>query len=475
MAKRRGNNEGSIYKRSNGTWRAQVKVMGRRLSFTAESKTECQQWIRKTNHQIDQGFTFRGVDVKLKDFLKNWLLTVKSSRSPRTFDLYARYMKDDVVPIIGKQTLIKVTPEIVQGMYDYWLSKGKSNHHVNNLHKIFNVAMSHAVKLGMIPRNPCKGTTPPKRPQREMQFYDEYQVQQLLNTAQMIEDQYYPVYFLAIHTGMRLGELLGLKWEDIDFDRRTLQVKRQLARTGGGVIEFSAPKSKRGIRKIILGKQAVEVLKDQEKRVAEMRQKAESDWRDFDMVFPTRVGTPTMHSNLRRGFRALLAESGLPKIRFHDLRHTAASLMLNNGIPVLIVSRRLGHSKPSITLDVYGHLIQHKQEEAADLMDDLMTPIEVKNDSIFALELHPDDKLPKYPPHIYRNIWGFPQGFPLYVRTRRDSNPQPADSKLLEILSTPYICVNIVFIVPYMVVKSVFWVYPFHRFQAIGNRLATVN
>ena len=395
MAKRRGNIEGSIYKRSNGTWRAQVKIRGRRLSFTAETKTECQQWVRKTNQQIDQGFTFRGADVKLKDFIKDWLLTVKASRSKRTVELYRRYSKLDILPAMGDQTLISITPDMVQRMYDYQLEKGKSNHHVHTLHKIMNVAMSHAVKLGLIPRNPCRGTTPPKIQRTEMMFYDETQVQQLLNTALVIGDQYYPVYFLAIHTGMRQGELLGLKWEDIDLTRRTLQVKRQCLRHKGGGFEFSAPKSRSGSRTVILGKQAVEVLKAQYIRIAEMRQKAEDEWEEYDMVFPTRVGTPILHSNLRRGFRQLLKESGLPKIRFHDLRHTAASLMLNNGIPVLIVSRRLGHAKPSITLDVYGHLIPSKQEEAASLMDDLMTPIPVDSNTIFAPDLHPEGKKPK--------------------------------------------------------------------------------
>lgn len=194
---------------------------------------------------------------------------------------------------------------------------------------------------------------------------------------------------------MRQGELLGLKWEDIDLPRRTLQVKRQCLRHKGGGFEFSAPKSRSGSRTIILGKQAVEVLKAQQIRIADMRQKAEDEWEEYDMVFPTRVGTPILHSNLRRGFRHLLKESGLPKIRFHDLRHTAASLMLNNGIPVLIVSRRLGHAKPSITLDVYGHLIPSKQEEAASLMDDLMTPIAVDSNTIFAPDLHPEGKKSK--------------------------------------------------------------------------------
>jgi integrase len=127
------------------------------------------------------------------------------------------------------------------------------------------------------------------------------------------------------------------------------------------------------MRTIILGKLALEVLRNRRIEQQAIINSAGEDWTDLDLIFPSNVGTPLTASNIRRAFRKLLKASGLPKIRFHDLRHTAASLMLNHGIPVLIVSKRLGHSKPSITLDVYGHLIPSKQEEAAQLMDDLMS------------------------------------------------------------------------------------------------------
>jgi integrase len=125
----------------------------------------------------------------------------------------------------------------------------------------------------------------------------------------------------------------------------------------------------------MLGKQALEVLQNHKREQERWISSVGQDWTDLDLVFPSGAGTPLTASNIRRDFRKLLAASELPKIRFHDLRHTAASLMLNHGIPVLIVSKRLGHSKPSITLDVYGHLIPSRQEEAAQLMDNLMLEV----------------------------------------------------------------------------------------------------
>ncbi|MFC1936084.1 site-specific integrase [Chloroflexota bacterium] len=181
-----------------------------------------------------------------------------------------------------------------------------------------------------------------------------------------------------------LGELLGLMWQDIDWHQRTLLVQRQVQHPKGGGYVFSPPKSNSGNRTIILGQQAIEVLKLHRTEIIEMKNKAGNNWEDLGLVFPSLVGTPITKGNLRRNLKKVLKESDLPKIRFHDLRHTAASLMLNNGIPVLIVSKRLGHSKPSITMDVYGHMIPSKQEEAATLMDELMSPINVTNCTIFA-------------------------------------------------------------------------------------------
>lgn len=156
------------------------------------------------------------------------------------------------------------------------------------------------------------------------------------------------------------------EWSVNDFSRSRLTFHRLR------ILVFLEPKSKSGTRTITLGKKALDILRDHKREQEKLIYSVGQDWTDLDLVIPSGVGTPLTASNIRRDFRQLLAASGLPKIRFHDLRHTAASLMLNHGIPVLIVSKRLGHSKPSITLDVYGHLIPSKQEEAAQLMDDLM-------------------------------------------------------------------------------------------------------
>lgn len=372
MAQIRAHNEGSIYQRPNGKWRAQVSIDGRRLSFTADTKKEGLAWIHETKNQIESGLTFQAAGTSLEEFLGEWLTTVSSSSSKGTYFTYTWTVQKRILPYIGKVNLMDLRPDRIQRFYNYLQKEGLSSHAVAVTHKTLRVAMSHAVKLRLIGRNPCSGTTPPKPEQTEMSFYDDRQVRSLLKTARAIEDKLYPLYYLAIHTGMRQAELIGLKWEDIDWSLSTIQVRRQVRHFKGASYAFLEPKSKSGTRTIMLGKQALEVLAHHKKEQEALINAAGENWTDLDLVFPSGAGTPLTASNVRRAFRKLLAASGLPNIRFHDLRHTAASLMLNHGIPVLIVSKRLGHSKPSITLDVYGHLIPSRQEEAAQLMDNLM-------------------------------------------------------------------------------------------------------
>lgn len=373
MAKYRAHNEGTIYQRSNGKWRAQVTIDGRRLSHTANTKKEGLTWIHETKNQIDKGLTFKGADLNLEEYLVEWLRTVSSSRSKGTHTTYCWTVEKRIIPYIGNINLMDLRPDRVQRFYDHLQKEGCSNHAVHVTHKTLRVAMNHAKKLGLLGRNPCSGTTPPRPEQTEMKFYDEHQAQLLLDTAESIGDNFYPLYYLAIHTGMRQAELIGLKWEDVNWELRTVQVKRQVRHFKGEGYTFTELKSRSGKRTIVLGRLALNLLKDHKRHQQILIDSVSEDWVDLDLVFPSNVGTPVTASNIRRAFRNLLKVSGLPKIRFHDLRHTAASLMLNHGIPVLIVSKRLGHSKPSITIDVYGHVIPSKQEEAAQLMDNLIS------------------------------------------------------------------------------------------------------
>ncbi len=221
-----------------------------------------------------------------------------------------------------------------------------------------------------MPRNPASSTTPPKLSRKEMKFYNEAQIRTMLETIKAEGDRYLALFHLALTTGMRQAELLGLKWTDLDWNKGTLQIKRQLKRKKGGGFYYPPPKSKAGYRTLVLGQKMLAILKEHQALLQREQQQAKQ-WHFNDLMFPNTFGNPTQPDKLLKRFKRLCEKANLPLIRFHDLRHTSATLMLNHGVPIIVVSRRLGHAQPSITLDVYGHLLPVMQNEVAELMDQI--------------------------------------------------------------------------------------------------------
>jgi integrase len=232
------------------------------------------------------------------------------------------------------------------------------------------------VMYGLLVRNPAHGAAFPIVHQQEMSVWDEAQVLMFLTAAS--GSYYEALYHLAVVTGMRQGELFGLKWSDLQWNTGMLYIQRQGQRVPGKGWSFIEPKTRAAGRPIRLGPGTIDVLRRHKERHDLEREAVGKRWVNNNLVFPNGVGNPMEPSNMRLDFNRVLEEAGLPKIRFHDLRHTAASLMLNNNIPPLVVSRILGHSRPSTTMDIYAHLYHASLNEAAMLMDQLVTPIKVE-------------------------------------------------------------------------------------------------
>jgi len=375
MAKKRGNNEGSIFRKKNGSWRAQISLDGRRLSFTAKTKKECQNWIKKTIGQIDNGLRFSNTQITLEEYLLGWIDSKKSSIRSTTWTHYKLVIDKHIVPQIGQFMIYRLRPHHIQIFYDRMLGENVGAYTVLKIHTVLHGALDRAVRLGALVNNPASLAIPPKEPTREMQIFDEGQISQMLVAAH--GNYLEPILHLAVTSGMRQMELLGLKWTDLDWINQSVRVERQLTKPIGKMVQFTQPKTRYGRRTVVLGVQSIEVLRNRFNNQNEARQKACEKWVENGLLFTTRHGTPHHPRNLLRDFKIFLKKVGLPIIRFHDLRHTAASLMLNHGIPVMVVSRRLGHAKPSITLDVYGHMIPSMQIEAAQKIDELITPVEI--------------------------------------------------------------------------------------------------
>lgn len=314
-------------------------------------------------------------------WLNDWLETRRvSGRAPKTLIGY-RYLIDRITPHIGQVRLSALTAKDLERLYAAELqapdkrfrkesdgeptgpAKATSATTVRRIHDLLRAALRHAVKQGVIYRNPAELVTPPQVAVKEQKILTPEQVAQLLDHVRGHRLQ--PLLFMAVSTGMRESELVGLRWVDIDLDgaRMSVSVQRQyLPRQG---VTERETKEHRGARPIELADEEVQVVKRHKAAQSKERLAAGGLWRDHGLVFPSEVGTPLNPRNLQRFFDTALQRAGLPDVRFHDLRHTAGTLILREDGRVLLAQQRLGHSRASTTLDRYGHAIPGDQREAA--------------------------------------------------------------------------------------------------------------
>ena len=372
MAKKRANNEGTIYKRSNGTWRAQVTLDGERLNFSADTQRECQQWLRKKLNHIDDGLTYDATITTLRDYLAEWLISKETTLKTSTNYQYNHVVETYILPYLGQTKLMDLKSVQIQTLYNRLRKDDIGIPTIQKVHTVFHSALSYACKIDLITRNPASVIAPPKNPNKEMKILDQSEISQLLITVE--NHRWKALYYLAVRTGMRQSEILGLMWRDIDWKNKIVNVERQLKRPKGNEVSFTAPKTKYGKRSITLGDKMLDILREHHERQHTLQKEVGKNWPGHGLIFTTSVGTPIHQRNLLRDFKKQLEKAGLPEIRFHDLRHTAASVMLNHNFPVIKVSRMLGHARPSITLDIYGHLLPSMKSADANLMDDLVMP-----------------------------------------------------------------------------------------------------
>jgi integrase len=375
MTKKRSAGEGTINQRPNGSWRAQVSLQGKRLSYTAKSQQACRDWIRKIQDQIDQGLTYDSERTTVGKFLEGWLAIKKSELRIATFEQYSWISRLYLQPYLGKIKIKDLSSPRIQDFYDQLVRSGKGVRSVRVAHIVLHQCLEQAKNLGLIMRNPTDYCKLPKQEKKDLNIWTEDQVVKFLGFVHNQRNEH--LYYLALTTGMRRGELLGLKWQDVDWIHSKLLIKRQCFHPKGGGFVFQPPKSDLGRRSIQLGIGPIEHLRAQLSTIDLMRSISKERWQENDLVFPSLLGTPQGDHNLTSEFRALVKASGLPQIRLHDCRHTAASIMLSHGIQPVIIAGMLGHSL-SILLSTYAHFLPDTQAEAAQLMSDITTPVQVK-------------------------------------------------------------------------------------------------
>lgn len=367
MKHHRGRNEGSISQRPNGAWRAQLCQKGSRLSKDFHSKEQALVWIRTIQSQMDRGFLISGSDITLSEFLAGWLENRRLALREKTTYHYGSLIRNHINPYIGETKIRDLRLSVIEEFYSQLVDRGVGARTVQIIHNVLHAAMEKAVRHGLLAANPTQGATLPNYMQDEMRTLDSSQVSRFLMTAK--SSPYYGLYFFAVTTGMRLGELLGLKWSDLDWSTGTIRVNRQKQDVPGKGTSLVEPKTRSGRRAIFLGKGSLEVLRYQKGYLAACKTEKGERWSENDLIFPNSVGNLGDYSNIRSDFNKVLEEAGIPRIRFHDLRHTAASLLLNHNVPVIVVAQILGHTRPSVTLDIYSHVFTTMQGEAAAVMD----------------------------------------------------------------------------------------------------------
>lgn len=368
----RGHGEGSIYFReSEGLWVGSLmvgrKADGRpdRRVVYGKTRVEVRRKLDDIRRRVEEGALVDADRARatLRTFLHRWLDAIRANVRLSTWERYAHCVHHDLVPALGRTRLTALRPEAVQKLYADKLTSGLSPRSVHHVHTILHTALEQAVRWGYVSRNVTDATEPPRVPRFELRILSPDEVARLLDTAR--GDRLEALWTVAVCTGCREGEMLGLKWDDVDWDAAVLAIRRTLVGMRGGVPAFAEPKTTRGRRDIPLPEDAVSALRAHRARQNEERLAAGPDYADSGLIFATHIGTPLRARNVVRDFKALLGRAGLPSaVRVHDLRHTAASLLLAEGTDVATAAAILDHAQPSTTLNVYAHAIPSNMREA---------------------------------------------------------------------------------------------------------------
>jgi integrase len=336
---------------------------------SAKKKGDAERALRQAMADADRGLVFDAGTLTVEEYLDRWLKdSVRDTVRQRTFERYESIVRVHIKPAFGRAKLKALTPNHARGLYREKLDSGLAPRTVNYIHTTLHKALKDAVSDGLVPRNAASVKAPrPEKP--EIHPLTREQARMFLDAAR--SDRFEALYVVAIHCGLREGELLGLKWEDVDLETGTLHVRRTLSETRTGHI-FEKPKNGKG-RSVKLSRKAVEALRAYRKRQNEERLGLGTLWQDNDLVFPTTTGTTMSCTNLLgRYFKPLLKKAVLPAIRLHDLRHTCATILLMAGKHPKYVQELLGHASISITLDTYSHVIEGMDGGLADAMDEAL-------------------------------------------------------------------------------------------------------
>jgi integrase len=300
-------------------------------------------------------------------YLRNWLASTLT-QSPKTLERYGQLAERQIIPHLGDVKIQKLTPEHIEQWHATLIAEGLARRTIGHAHRVLALVLKRAVENGTLARNVAAIRKPPKVEQQEIEILSADEVAAVLDG--LAGHALHPIASLALASGMRRGELLASEWSDIDLDRGVLRVERSVEETKAG-LRVKPPKTKRGRRNITLPPEAVAMLRAHRKRQIELRL-ALGQGGQPSLVFSTIEGDLLSPDNLSRDWPRVCNAKQLPTVGFHSLRHTHVSMLIRAGVDILTISRRLGHSKASVTLDTYGHLIEGADAAAAKAIEGIL-------------------------------------------------------------------------------------------------------
>jgi len=365
MVRRRSRGEGSLYfLESKGLWVSKITLPdGTRKVKYGKKQKDVRDHHQVLLNQLRQGIMAKDDNLTVAAFILNYMETVgKHNLRPKTMESYLSLIKMHIVPTIGKIKLVSLRPDHLQALYSQKLDSGLSHRTVHYIHSIIHKVLDQALKWGMVVRNVADLVEAPTPKRRQLTVWDREQVNKFLDYVKVNDPRFYPIYVLAIYGGFREGEILGIHRSDLNLFKGTITVNHAVQYLMGQGVVITTPKTDSSRRSVKLPASVLIILKN-------YLEGLESN----QLLFTTDSGKPINPRFLVKHFKADLANAGVPEIRFHDLRHTSATLLLSANVHPKVVQERLGHASITLTLNTYSHVMADIQDEAADKLDTYMS------------------------------------------------------------------------------------------------------
>lgn len=384
MPKHRGHNEGSVYQRPDGRWVGQITTgytpegKPKRATFYGKTKKEILEKLNEAKHQVNNGTYVEPSRETVGHWLSTWLTEyVKPHVRPTTRDNYAQTIRKYMIPEIGHIQLRQLTPTHLQKLYNDLLARGLSNRTVRLVHTIAHASLKQALENGLVARNVADATKPPRPQKQEMRVLSPEEEARFLEVIE--EDRLGTAFLLDLATGLRRGELLALRWSDVDLKEGTIHVNRTIVRVVADngpaktALVYQEPKTKHGRRAVPIPEALLPELKAHKARQAQEKLLLGPAYEDNGLVFCAEDGRPLDPASFGKHFAKLAAKAGISGATLHSLRHTYATRLLEANEHPKVVQELLGHSNIAMTLDTYSHVMPELKKAAAAKLNGLFT------------------------------------------------------------------------------------------------------